>query len=108
MKAAGRIRQVLSGHSPVALLHAVTGDGHELKLEVPAAAVAGVAVGDVLVLDWHVFRLDDAVLDDMSTDSAIEPTTGDDAVPDAATVAEATDPEPRSGATVRHLLGLPT
>ena len=51
-------------------------------------------------------RADDAVLDDMSTDSAIEPPSGDDAVPDAAT--EANDPEPRSGATVRRLLGLPT
>ena len=59
MKLAARLRRVLTGHSPVAFLHAVTVDGLELKLEVPAAEVRTAAPGDLLIVDWSVFQLDE-------------------------------------------------
>ncbi|MEZ4429258.1 MAG: hypothetical protein R3A51_16415 [Nannocystaceae bacterium] len=59
MKLAARLRRVLTGHSPVAFLHAVTVDGLELKLEVPAEEIRTAAPGDLLIVDWSVFQLDE-------------------------------------------------
>ena len=117
MKMAARIRRVLTGHSPVALVHAVTGDGLELKLEVPAKDAIGVGLGDVLVLEWDTFHLDDAP----PIEALDEPLKGDSeelVIDDASAAAEVSDSDPAtvtsavapstSHATVRRMLGLPT
>jgi len=43
--------------SPVARLQGVDEDGHELRLEVPAALVGRTAPGHVLVLNWSIHAL---------------------------------------------------
>jgi hypothetical protein len=49
-----RVTRVLSAAgSPVARLHAVDAQGHELQLELPVAAVQG-ATGQALVLQWSL------------------------------------------------------
>ena len=102
MKLAGRIQRVLAGHSPVALVHAVTADGHELKLEVPASDVVGVGAGDILVVDWFTFHLDDAVMEP----PLITETPASDEPP--STAAASTPEETTPVASVRRMLGLPT
>ncbi len=57
MRVAARVLRVLSGHTAVTLVHAVTGEGHEIKLEVASADAAEVRRGDVLVLDWQTHRV---------------------------------------------------
>jgi hypothetical protein len=47
-----RILRVLSGQSPIAMVHAIDELGHEHKLELPAATVRGVTPGHLLVLQW--------------------------------------------------------
>lgn len=54
-----RVRRILSGHSPTALLHAVDADGHEHKLEVPADQTRALSPGQVLVMHWSVHDLAD-------------------------------------------------
>ena len=54
-----RVLRVLTGHSPIALIHAVDKHGHEQKLEVPVEAAREVAAGSVLVLQWSVHVLPD-------------------------------------------------
>ena len=103
MKVAGRIRRVLSGHSPVALVHAVTAEGHELKLEVPSAEVVGVGAGDLLVVDWYAFHLDDVVVEDAAP--ASPPETADST---AVETPETPPEEVTPVASVRRMLGLPT
>ena len=98
MKLAGRIKRVLAGHSPVALVHAVTSAGHELKMELPAADVVGVVVGDVLVVDWFTIHLDD---DDVELRAAAE------TPPVTASPVTETEPEDPV-ASVHRMLGRPT
>ena len=53
-----RVSRVLTAAgSPVARLQAVDEDGHELRLELPAALVERTAPGHVLVLNWSVHSL---------------------------------------------------
>lgn len=52
-----RVLRVLTGHSPIALIHAVDKHGHEQKLEVPVEAAREVSAGSVLVLQWSVHVL---------------------------------------------------
>jgi len=47
-----RVLRVLTGQSPIALVHAIDELGHEHKLELPAATVRGVTTGHLLVLQW--------------------------------------------------------
>ena len=52
-----RVTRVLTpAESPVARLDAIN-DGHELRLEVPAALAQRIAPGHVLVLNWSVHAL---------------------------------------------------
>ena len=53
-----RVSRVLTAaESPVARLQAIDEDGHELRLELPAALVGRTAPGHVLVLNWSVHAL---------------------------------------------------
>lgn len=52
-----RVQRVLTGHSPVAMIHAVDEHGHEHRLEVPVEAAREVAAGSVLVLQWSAHGL---------------------------------------------------
>lgn len=52
-----RIREVMSGHSARALVHAVDADGLEYKLEVPADAARGLAEGHVLWIAWSAHAM---------------------------------------------------
>ena len=52
-----RVQRVLTGHSPVAMIHAVDEHGHEHRLEVPVEAAREVAAGNVLVLQWSAHGL---------------------------------------------------
>ena len=52
-----RVQRVLTGHSPVAMIHAVDEHGHEHRLEVPVDAAREVATGSVLVLQWSAHGL---------------------------------------------------
>ena len=52
-----RVLRVLTGHSPIAMIHAVDKHGHEQKLEVPVEAAREVAAGSVLVLQWSAHVL---------------------------------------------------
>lgn len=54
-----RVLRVLTGHSPIALIHAVDKHGHEQKLEVPVEAAREVSAGSVLVLQWSAHVLPD-------------------------------------------------
>ncbi|MBZ5709652.1 hypothetical protein [Nannocystis pusilla] len=49
-----RVLRVLTGQSPIALVHAIDELGHEHKLELPAATVRGVTTGHLLVLQWSL------------------------------------------------------
>jgi len=102
VKVAGRIQRVLTGHSPVALLHAVTHEGHEIKLEVD--------VGDVLVIDWHAFPIADAPAPaSTETESADASADADEAAELDAEEDSSLDPNqiaPTPGAMVRRILGL--
>lgn len=57
MKAIFRIDQVLRGDAPTVALLGTDGDGREVRLEVPSAAVGALRPGGVLVLDWWVGSL---------------------------------------------------
>jgi hypothetical protein len=57
MKALFRIDQVLRGDAPTVALLGTDGDGREVRLEVPSAAVGALRPGGVLVLDWWVGSL---------------------------------------------------
>ena len=53
-----RVARVLTADSsPVAQLHAVDTQGHELRLEVPTTAVRDIAAGHVLVLEWSAHAM---------------------------------------------------
>lgn len=53
-----RVARVLTAaSSPVAQLHALDAQGHELRLEVPIAAVRDIAAGHVLVLEWSAHAM---------------------------------------------------
>lgn len=52
-----RIARVLAGNSPVARIHAINTEGHELRLEVPVAAAQEALPGRVLVLQWSLHDL---------------------------------------------------
>jgi hypothetical protein len=53
-----RVSRVLTAAaSPVARLQAIDEDGHELRLELPAALVQRTAPGHVLVLNWSIHAL---------------------------------------------------
>lgn len=52
-----RIREVMSGHSARALVHAVDADGLEYKLEVPADDARGLAEGHVLWIAWSAHAM---------------------------------------------------
>lgn len=56
-----RIRRVLTGHSPTALIHAVDENNHEQRFEVPVEQTRDAAPGRVLVIQWSVHGLPDAV-----------------------------------------------
>lgn len=47
--------------SPVAQLQAVDAEGHELRIELPTAAMRDTAPGHVLVLEWSVHVVPDLV-----------------------------------------------
>jgi hypothetical protein len=47
-----RVLRVLTGHTQEAMLHAVTDDGLEVRLEVPGAQARTVVPGHVLVVQW--------------------------------------------------------
>ena len=76
-----RVQRVLTGHSPVAMIHAVDEHGHEHKLEVPSSQAADLAPGAVLVLHWSVHRLPDTLAQSPAnettprTDSSMRATT---------------------------------
>lgn len=74
--------------SPVARLQALDEDGHEARLEVPAALTQRIAPGHVLVLHWSVHALPEP----------ITTTTPDDGPP--ATTAVAPAESAASGRTV--------
>jgi hypothetical protein len=57
MKALFRIDQVLRGDAPTVALLGTDGDGREVRLEVPSAAVGALRPGGVLVLDWWIGSL---------------------------------------------------
>jgi hypothetical protein len=57
MKVLFRIDQVLRGDAPTVALLGTDGDGREVRLEVPSAAVGALRPGGVLVLDWWVGSL---------------------------------------------------
>jgi len=64
-----RVAHVLTAaSSPVARLQALDEDGHELRLEVPAALVQRIAPGHVLVLNWSVHALPEPVTTATSDD----------------------------------------
>ena len=65
-----RVARVLSGHSTAAMVHAVDEHGHEQRLELPAAAVAELTPGAVLVLQWSVHRLPDTLAEAPPTANA--------------------------------------
>ncbi|MBK7834201.1 MAG: hypothetical protein IPJ56_17985 [Gemmatimonadetes bacterium] len=53
-----RVSRVLTAaESPVARLQAIDEDGHEFRLELPAALVGRTAPGHVLVLNWSIHAL---------------------------------------------------
>ena len=57
MKVAARITRVLAGDSPVALLHATTAQGHDIKIEVATESLDSRAVpGDILLVEWVIFQ----------------------------------------------------
>ena len=58
-----RVQRVLTGHSPVAMIHAVDEHGHEHRLEVPVDAAREVATGSVLVLQWSAHGLPNVTSD---------------------------------------------
>ncbi len=58
-----RVQRVLTGHSPVAMIHAVDEHGHEHRLEVPVEAAREVAAGSVLVLQWSAHGLPGVISD---------------------------------------------
>ncbi|MBK8260013.1 MAG: hypothetical protein IPK80_01595 [Nannocystis sp.] len=78
MKALFRIDQVLRGDAPTVALLGTDGDGREVRLEVPSAAVGALRPGGVLVLDWWVGSLP---ID--ATATATATTTADAARPEA-------------------------
>ncbi|MBK8260092.1 MAG: hypothetical protein IPK80_02005 [Nannocystis sp.] len=79
MKALFRIDQVLRGDAPTVALLGTDGDGREVRLEVPSAAVGALRPGGVLVLDWWVGSLP---IDATATATATT-TTADAARPEA-------------------------
>jgi hypothetical protein len=57
-----RVARVLTAaSSPVAQLHAVNVEGHELRLEVSTSAVREIAAGQVLVLQWSAHSVPEFV-----------------------------------------------
>lgn len=57
MKVAARITRVLSGDSPVALIHATTAQGHDIKIEVATESLDSRTVpGDILLVEWVIFQ----------------------------------------------------
>ncbi|MBK8266536.1 MAG: hypothetical protein IPK80_35075 [Nannocystis sp.] len=80
MKALFRIDQVLRGDAPTVALLGTDGDGREVRLEVPSAAVGALRPGGVLVLDWWVGSLP---IDATATATATTTTTADAARPEA-------------------------
>jgi len=57
-----RVARVLTAaSSPVAQLHAVNAEGHELRLEVPTTAAREIAAGQVLVLQWSTHAVPEFV-----------------------------------------------
>ncbi len=48
------VRVRSTGQSPVARIEAVDEDGHELRLEVPAAAARGAGEGQLLLVHWSL------------------------------------------------------
>ena len=60
-----RVARVLTAvSSPVARLHAVDAQGHELRLEVPATAARDIAAGHVLVLEWSAHAMPEVMAQD--------------------------------------------
>ncbi len=57
MKIVARVKRVLKGDSPIALLHGVTEDGHEVKLEVERHQTEGIERNAILVIDWYTYDL---------------------------------------------------
>ncbi len=57
-----RVARVLTAaSSPVAQLHAVNAEGHELRLEVPTITAREIAAGHVLVLQWSAHAVPEFV-----------------------------------------------
>jgi hypothetical protein len=70
MKVLFRIDQVLRGDAPTVALLGTDGDGREVRLEVPSAAVGALRPGGVLVLDWWVGSLPIDATATATTDAA--------------------------------------
>lgn len=57
MKVAARIQRILAGDAPVALVHACTPEGHDIKIEVPMTQLDHrTAPGDILLVEWTIFQ----------------------------------------------------
>lgn len=108
-----RVARVLSGHSTAAMVHAVDEHGHEQRLELPAAAVAELVPGAVLVLQWSVHRLPDTLAEAPTNTSATPPATSTRAPPASPgtpvgnTERNAADSTTASDARTSHAFDLP-
>lgn len=71
-----RVLRVLTDNTQAAMLHAVTDDGLELRLEVPGAQARTVVAGHVLVVQWSAH----AVPEMRASSEAPEPTATDDPI----------------------------
>jgi hypothetical protein len=58
-----RIRRVLNGHSPTALIHAADAQGHEQRFEVPVELTRDAVPGRVIVIQWSIHDIPDALQD---------------------------------------------
>ena len=87
-----RVARVLTAaSSPVAQLHAVNAEGHELRLEVPTIAVREIAAGHVLVLDWSAHAVPEIVAKGQPQPAQVrdEPQAVSGQIPTGASVDEA-------------------
>jgi hypothetical protein len=102
-----RVLRVLTGHSPTAMIHAIDEHGHEHKLEVPVESTRDATPGRILVLQWSVHGLPEAVQDNARSEVVSVDETSSAAAPSpTASVSEGSARGADSGVQLEALLGL--